>query len=106
MARLYGSQSMVAPLRIVLVRRPDETFAVNDPVAWHYTARPDLTVAQQEQDRLVALLCQGAAEVVYHDEPQPDHAAAIFAFDPARVTDHGAIILSTVKSQRRGVESV
>jgi dimethylargininase len=105
MARLYGSQSMVAPLRIVLVRRPDETFAVNDPVAWHYTARPDLTVAQQEHDGLVALLCQGGAEVVYHDEPQPDHADAIFAFDPALVTDHGAIILSMGKSQRRGEEA-
>jgi dimethylargininase len=105
MARLYGSQSMVAPLRIVLVRRPDETFAVNDPVAWHYTARPDLTVAQQEHDGLVALLRQGGAEVVYHDEPQPDHADAIFAFDPALVTDHGAIILSMGKSRRRGEEA-
>jgi dimethylargininase len=105
MARLYGSQSMVAPLRIVLVRRPDETFAVNDPVAWHYTARPDLTVAQQEHDGLVALLRQGGAEVVYHDEPQPDHADAIFAFDPALMTDHGAIILSMGKSQRRGEEA-
>jgi dimethylargininase len=105
MTRLYGSQSMVAPLRIVLVRRPDETFAVNDPIAWHYTARPDLTVAQQEHDGLVALLRQGGAEVVYHDEPQPDHADAIFAFDPALVTDHGAIILSMGKSQRRGEEA-
>ncbi len=105
MTRLYGSQSMVAPLRIVLVRRPDETFAVNDPVAWHYTARPDLTVAQQEHDGLVALLRQGGAEVVYHDEPQPHHADAIFAFDPALVTDHGAIILSMGKSQRRGEEA-
>ena len=105
MNRLYGSQSMIAPLRIVLVRRPDETFAVNDPVAWHYTARPDLKVAQQEHDGLVALLRQGGAEVVYHNEPQPDHADAIFAFDPALVTDHGAIILSMGKSQRRGEEA-
>ena len=105
MTRLYGSQSMVAPLRSVLVRRPDETFAVNDPVAWHYTGRPDLTVAQQEHDGLVALLRQGGAEVVYHDEPQPDHADAIFTFDPALVTEHGAIILSMGKPQRRGEEA-
>jgi dimethylargininase len=105
MTRLYGSQSMVAPLRTVLVRRPDETFAVNDPVAWHYTDRPNLKIAQQEHDGLVALLRQGGAEVIYHDEPQPDHADAIFAFDPAIVTDHGAIILSMGKSQRRGEEA-
>jgi N-dimethylarginine dimethylaminohydrolase len=78
---------------------------VNDPVAWHYTGRPDLTVAQQEHDGLVALLRQGGAEVVYHDEPQPDHADAIFTFDPALVTEHGAIILSMGKPQRRGEEA-
>jgi MFS family permease len=44
--RRYGSQSMVAPLRRVLVRRPDAAFAVADPDAWHYTARPDLAAAQ------------------------------------------------------------
>jgi len=36
--------------------RPDEAFAVNDPAAWHYTARPDLALAQQEHDALAALL--------------------------------------------------
>ncbi len=105
MARTYGSQSMVAPLRTVLVKRPEQAFAVSDPVAWHYTGRPDVTIAQQEHDALVALLRQGSAEVVYHDEPQPDHADSIFAFDPALVTDHGSIILSMGKSLRRGEEA-
>ena len=105
MTRKYGSQSMVAPLRTVLVKCPEEAFAVSDLVAWHYTARPQLAIAQQEHDALVALLRQGGAEVVYHDEPQPEHADAIFAFDPALVTDQGAIILSMGKPQRRGEES-
>ena len=105
MARHFGSQSMVAPLRTVLVKRPEQAFAVSDPVAWHYTGRPDVKIAQQEHDALVALLLQGGAEVVYHDEPQPNHADAIFAFDPALVTDQGAIILSMGKSQRRGEEA-
>ncbi|HEY6285673.1 MAG TPA: arginine deiminase family protein, partial [Ktedonobacteraceae bacterium] len=105
MTRHHGSQSMVAPLRTVLVKRPEQAFAVSDPVAWHYTGRPDVKIAQQEHDALVALLRQGGAEVIYHDEPQPDHADAIFAFDPALVTDHGAIILSMGKSQRRGEEA-
>jgi dimethylargininase len=102
----YGSQSMIAPLRTALVKRPDEAFAVNDPAAWHYTAQPDLTIAQQEHDALAALLRQSGAEVIYHDERQPSHADAIFAFDPALVTDHGAIILSMGKPQRRGEEAV
>jgi dimethylargininase len=103
--RHYGSQSMIAPLRIVLVKRPEQAFAVSDPLAWHYTGRPDVTIAQQEHGALVDLLRKGGAEVVYHDAPQPEHADAIFAFDPALVTDHGAIILSMGKSLRRGEEA-
>ena len=106
MTRHYGSQSMVAPLRTVLVKRPEQAFAVSDPSAWHYTGKPDVTIAQQEHDALVTLIKQQGAEVVYHDELQPDHADAIFTFDPALVTDHGAIILSMGKSLRRGEEAV
>jgi N-dimethylarginine dimethylaminohydrolase len=105
MTRHYGSQSMVAPLRTVLVKRPEQTFAVSDPIVWHYAGRPDATIAQQEHDALVALMRQEGVEVVYHNEPQPDHADAIFTFDPALVTDHGAIILSMGKPLRRGEEA-
>ena len=105
MKRHYGSQSMIGPLRIVMVRRPDESFAVDDPLVWHYTGRPDLKIAQQEHDGLVALLRQAGAEVIYHDEPQHERADAIFVFDPAIVTDHGAIMLSMGKAQRRGEEA-
>jgi dimethylargininase len=103
--RQYGSQSMIAPLRTVMVKRPEAAFAVDDPQAWHYTGRPNLAIAQQEHDALVALLQKAGAEVIYHDEPQPDHADAIFAFDPALVTDKGAIMLSMGKPQRRGEEA-
>ena len=54
MTRHYGSQSMVAPLRTVLVKRPEQAFAVSDPVAWHYTGRPDVTIAQHDIYRLSA----------------------------------------------------
>ena len=101
----YGSQSMIDPLRIVLVKRPDQAFAVDNPAAWHYTERPDLAIARQEHDTLVNLLRQAGAEVIYHDDPQPERADAIFVFDPALVTDHGAIILSMGKPQRRGEEA-
>lgn len=101
----YGSQSMVAPLRSVLVKRPDKHFAVADPQAWHYTGQPDLARAQAEHDALVDLLRQSGSEIVYHDAVQPGRADAIFAFDPALVTDAGAVILSMGKAQRRGEEA-
>jgi N-dimethylarginine dimethylaminohydrolase len=95
---------MVDPLRRVLVKRPDETFAVEDPVRWHYAGRPVLETAQQEHDALVNILREAGAEVLYHDGPQPDRADAIFVHDPAIVTDHGAIILRMGKDLRRGEE--
>jgi dimethylargininase len=103
--RQYGSQSMIAPLRSVLVKRPDENFAVDDPAAWHYTSRPNLEIARQEHDALVEMIRQSGAEVIYHNDPQAGRADAIFAFDPALVTDHGAVMLSMGKQQRRGEEA-
>jgi dimethylargininase len=100
----YGSQSMIAPLRRVLVKRPDGAFGGADPVKWHYTGQPNLEIAQQEHDALVALLRQAGVEVLYHDEPQPDRADAIYVYDPAIVTDRGAVILSLGKALRRGEE--
>ncbi|MFL5653994.1 MAG: dimethylarginine dimethylaminohydrolase family protein [Ktedonobacteraceae bacterium] len=105
MKRHYGSQSMIEPLRTVMVRRPDESFAVGDQLVWHYTDRPDLEIAREEHDGLVTLLRQAGAEVIYHDEPQHERADAIFVFDPAIVTDHGSIMLSMGKEQRRGEET-
>jgi len=60
----YGGQSMVAPLRRVLVRRPDEAFGSADPGIWHYTSRPDLAAARQEHEALVGILAAAGAEVV------------------------------------------
>jgi N-dimethylarginine dimethylaminohydrolase len=96
---------MIAPLRRVLVRRPDAAFSAADPVEWHYTGRPDLAAAQREHDAFVALLHQAGAEVIYHDETQPGLADSIYVYDPAIVTDRGAIILIPGKALRRGEES-
>jgi N-dimethylarginine dimethylaminohydrolase len=104
LSRPYGSQSMFAPLRHVLVCRPDEAFAAADPAIWHYASAPDLAAARQEHDSLVAILRQAGARVSYHVEPQPGLADSIYVYDPAIVTDRGAIVLSLGKELRRGEE--
>ncbi|KPJ60929.1 MAG: amidinotransferase [Latescibacteria bacterium DG_63] len=105
MRRAYGSQSMIAPLRRVLVRRPDETFATADPNKWHYTGQPDLKNAQREHDALVDVVRQAGVEVIYHGEELPDLADAIYVFDPVLVTDEGTIVLKMGKPLRRGEEA-
>ena len=104
MGRGFGSQSMVEPLRRVLVKRPDEAFAVEDHQTWHYAGRPDLVRAREEHDVFVSLLEREGVEVLYHDEFQPERADAIFTYDPAIVTDRGAIVMNMGKVLRRGEE--
>lgn len=100
----YGAQSMVAPLRRVAMRRPDESFAA-DPRVWHYTDRPDAAAAAVEHDALAAMLEEDGVEIVWHMDPLPDHADAIFVHDPVLVTDRGTILLRMGKPLRRGEEA-
>ncbi len=104
MTNPYGCQSMVEPLKRVLVRRPDEAFGGADPARWHYTSRPDLQEARREHDALVDLLRSAGAEVIEHSEPQPDRADAIYVFDPVLITERGAVLLRMGKALRRGEE--
>ncbi len=104
MGASYGCQSMVDPLRVVLVRRPDASFVVDDPRPWHYASRPDLGLARAEHDAFVGLLRDAGAEVVYHDVAQPGRADSLFVHDPAIVTDRGAVLLRMGKRLREGEE--
>ena len=95
---------MCDPLRLVLVRRPDASFAVSDPELWGYAARPELRAAQTEHDGLASLIRESGVDVRYLQGPQHGRADSIFVHDPAIVTDHGAIILRMGKELRRGEE--
>ena len=104
MSRTYGAQGMVGRLRRVMVRRPDEAMAAADPARWHYAAPIDLGAAREAHDVLVSALRGWDVEVLFHDEPLPDHSDAVFVFDPALVTDEGTLLLSMGKDLRRGEE--
>lgn len=104
--RSYGSQSLVAPLRRVLVKRPTETPA--DAARWRefgYLHAPDAARLRDEHAAFVALVASSGAEVLYEDNyvPVPTHLLdAIFVYDPAIVTDAGAIVGQPGKPLRHG----
>jgi dimethylargininase len=100
----YGAQSMTAPLRRVVMRRPGEALAAADPATWHYASAIDLEAARRAHDDFADALRAWDVEVLYHDEPLPEHADSVFVFDPALVTDRGSILLSMGKELRRGEE--
>ena len=101
----YGSQSMVAPLRRVIVKRPQNAYRNPESIAsqWQklaYTAPPDLVRAAKEHERFVSLL--GDAEVLYLEEAAETGLDSIYTHDPALITDAGAVIFQTGKVARRG----
>ncbi len=102
--REYGAQSMIEPLRTVVVRPPDAAFAVAEPERWHYTGRPDAHRARSEHAGLVRLLEDDGAEIIFHDATLEGLADAIFVHDPVLVTDRGTILLRMGKPLRRGEE--
>ena len=105
-ARRFGAQSMTAPLHEVLIKRPGVAFgrAFEDPA--HGFLRPvDLARAQREHDGLRALL-ERLGVTVHELGVETASPDLVYTFDPALVTDRGAVLLRSGKAGRRGEEDV
>jgi N-dimethylarginine dimethylaminohydrolase len=103
----YGAQSMTAPLTHVLVQRPHFAFgaAFDDP-SHGYLHPVDLDRALREHDAFTGLLTDLGVTVHQlggEHHPSPD---LVYAYDPALVTDRGAVLLHPGKSSRQGEEVV
>jgi N-dimethylarginine dimethylaminohydrolase len=98
--RLYGGQTMVAPLRRVLVRAPEERALANWQL-YGWRSAPDPKRLLAEHDEFCALLADADAEVVYGRTPLPDDPDAIYAHDASFVCDDGAVVLRPGKELRR-----
>jgi dimethylargininase len=101
----FGAESMVAPLRDVLVKRPGEAFgrAFDDPA--HGFLHPvDLGEAQRQHDALCGILA-GLGVVVHELGAETDSPDLVYVFDPAVVGRRGAILLRPGKPNRRGEET-
>jgi dimethylargininase len=104
-ARRYGAQSMTAPLREVLVKRPGPAFgaAFDDP-ANGFLHVVDLAAAQREHDTFVDLLIR-LGVTVHALDAETSSPDLVYTFDPLLVSDRGAIPLRSGKLGRRGEEA-
>jgi dimethylargininase len=96
--RAYGCQSMTAPLRRVLVRRPGGLERWRE---YGWRAEPDAKGIAAEHEAFAALLEEAGAEVVVA-EPDDRNPDAVYVYDPALVADEGAVLLRPGKEGRRG----
>jgi len=97
--QLFGGQNMTGTLRRVLVRPPRAAgFATWREYGWH--AEPDVAKLAAEHDAFCTALGAGGAEVVLAETPVRTDPDAIYVFDPAIVSDRGAIVLRPGKEGR------
>jgi dimethylargininase len=98
----FGAQSMVAPLREVLVKRPGAAFgrSFDDP-AVGFLRPVDLEGAQREHDGLVETL-ERLGTRVHQLDAETDDPDLVYVFDPLLVADGGAIPLRPGKPNRAG----
>ena len=102
--RAWGGQSMVAPLKRVLVRKPAAPAAEGHFADFGYPRAVDHGRTEREHDAFRALLAEAGAEVVLAGPDETGLLDAIFAYDPSLMTDAGAVLLRPGKATetRRG----
>lgn len=100
MEKTYGSQSMAAPLKRVMMRSAKSAMRRANAAEWHYGPGFEPHKAAIEHQGLVDLVVASGAEVEWLTDEDDGLADSVFTFDPSLMTDHGAIILSMGKKLR------
>ncbi len=98
--KLYGCQSMTGELRRVLVRAP----RAEDLHGWRacgWRAEPDAAGIAGEHEAFCRILEDAGAEVVLAESAADGNPDAIYTYDPALVSDEGALLLNPGKECRR-----
>jgi len=98
---------MVAPLRTVIVKRPEEAFRSSDDIArqWrdlNFLRPPDLETSSRQHHQFVSLLKAAGATVMSLPADDRTGLDSLYTHDPVLVTNRGAIVLQTGKPARRG----
>jgi N-dimethylarginine dimethylaminohydrolase len=98
--RMYGAQSMAAPLRRVLMRSAAGAMKGADAKRWHYGSGFDAAKAARQHEELASLVAESGAEIIWIDDAQDGLADSVFTHDPSLMTGHGALILRMGKPLR------
>jgi arginine deiminase len=103
----FGSQSMVARIRRVIVKRPEEAFLSPEYIErqWKdlaYTRPPHIAHAARDHHKFIELMEESGVEVLCLPADDRTGLDSLYAHDPVLVTDRGAIVFQTGKVARRG----
>ncbi|MBZ9821185.1 dimethylarginine dimethylaminohydrolase family protein [Mesorhizobium sp. CA4] len=96
----FGSQSMAAPLRRVLMRSAANAMRDADRAAWHYGPGFNPAKAAAQHAALAELVVASGAEIEWIEDKADGLSDSVFTHDPSLMTDRGALILSMGKPLR------
>lgn len=100
--RAYGAQSMVAPLRRVLMRSATGAMRSADHAEWHYGPGFEPVRAAEQHRALAELVARSGAAIEWLPDEDDELADSVFTHDPSLMTDRGAVILAMGKALRSG----
>ncbi len=101
----FGSQSMVAPVKRMLMKHPREAFGsqANIDAQWEelvYLGRPDFKKALGEYDKFTDILSRFGMEIEYLPKDEETRLDSLYAHDPVIVANGGAILGNMGKAAR------
>ncbi|MFM9108649.1 MAG: dimethylarginine dimethylaminohydrolase family protein [Chloroflexota bacterium] len=100
-ARGFGGQSMSAPLRRVMVRKPAvPSGRAGEAADFGYPREIDHALTVRQHAAFSALLAGAGVDVIEQGPDQTGLLDGIFAYDPSFMTDAGAILLRLGKDLR------
>lgn len=100
-AQGFGGNSMVAPLKRVIVQRPAPPANPDDWKAYGYTNPVDHAATEAEFDAFCTLLAGAGVDLVMQEPDDVGRLDSIFVYDASIVTDEGAILTNPGKAIRR-----
>lgn len=98
--KAYGSQSMAAPLKRVLMRSAGSAMRRARAAEWHYGPGFDPAKAAHQHEELARLVTASGATIEWLTDADDGLADSVFTHDPSLMTEHGAVILSMGKTLR------
>ncbi len=98
-SKRFGAQSMIAPLRRVLVHIPGGEYTRQNWLAWGYSGEPNLEVARREHEAFIQILRDAGVEIDLLEEHGGLGTTA--TYDPVLITDEGAVMLRSGREERR-----
>lgn len=99
---LFGANAMNAPLRRVLMRKPDNVMKDADAGDWHYGKTFNPAKAALQHAEMTRLITAAGADIHWLPDVADGLSDSVFTRDPSIITQAGAVILNMGKALRKG----